>query len=134
MDFLLPYSSQAGVVNKEKPTLAQTPIKRIVTSLPFISLVLCHFGNMFLIYFYQNSMTQYLTKALGFKLAKGGWLSALPWLARMLFGFLFSWAGDMIKKRQCISVTWLRKLATIFCKLTPIYLDYSALVHCQIFN
>jgi len=34
----------------------------------------------------------------------------------MVFGFFFSWAGDTIKRKQIISVTLLRKLATIFCK------------------
>ncbi|XP_046752562.1 sialin-like isoform X2 [Diprion similis] len=111
--------SQVGIVRQEKPTLRQTPVKKIITSVPFISLVCCHFGNMFLLFFYQNSMTQYLTKSLGFKLTKGGALASLPWAGRMVFGFFFSWVGDLIKRRKYISITWLRKFATIFSHLIP---------------
>lgn len=139
MPAVLMHRSQAGILNKEKPTLAQTPMKKIFTSVPFISLVLCHFGNMFLLFFYQNSMTQYLTKSLGFKLTKGGALASLPWAGRMLFGFFFSWIGDTIKRRQYISITWLRKFATIFCKplttLSSYYhlLNIKFLTHLYIF-
>lgn len=112
--FLL--SEQAGTVRKVKPTLKQTPLKEIFTSIPFLSLIVCHFGNMFLLFFYQNAMMIYLTKALGFKLTKGGVAAALPWLFRMVFGFFFSWAGDTLKKKKILSVTAIRKGATIFCK------------------
>ncbi|XP_012253204.1 sialin [Athalia rosae] len=111
--------SQAGTMTNEKPTLAQTPMKKIFLSVPFISLVLCHFGNMFLLFFYQNSMTQYLTRSLGFKLTKGGALASLPWAGRMVFGFLFSWIGDTMRRRHYISISWLRKFATIFSHLIP---------------
>jgi len=110
------YSAQAGIVRTEKPKWEQTPIRQIMTSIPFISLIICHFGNLFLLFFYQNSLMLYLTKALGFQLTKGGAAAGAPWGARMLFGFFFSWAGDTIKRKQIISVTLLRKLATIFCK------------------
>lgn len=58
----------------------------------------------------------YMTKALGFQLTKGGTAAALPWAGRMLFGFFFCWAGDNIKKKQLMSITKLRKCATIFCR------------------
>ncbi|XP_024936933.1 sialin isoform X2 [Cephus cinctus] len=112
-------NSQMGIVRQEKPTLKQTPVKQIFTSIPFWSLIMCHFGNLFLLFFYQNAMMLYLTKALGFKLAKGGAIASLPWAGRMLFGFFFSWAGDTIKKRKLISITALRKGATIFSHLIP---------------
>ncbi|OXU16846.1 hypothetical protein TSAR_005319 [Trichomalopsis sarcophagae] len=109
-------TSQAGTVRSEKPSLKETPLGQIFSSVPFLSLVVCHFGNLFLLFFYQNSMMLYLTKALGFQLTKGGFLASLPWLGRMVFGFFFSWAGDTVKKRQIISLTAFRKCATIFCK------------------
>lgn len=99
----------------QKPTLKETPLGAIFTSVPFISLVICHFGNLFLLFFYQNSMMLYLTKALGFKLTKGGMLASLPWFARMAFGFFFSWAGDTVRKREIVSLTTFRKSASILC-------------------
>ncbi|XP_070516339.1 sialin isoform X1 [Cardiocondyla obscurior] len=116
-DYIL--TAQAGTVRSEKPRWKQTPLLQILTSIPFISLIICHFGNLFLLFFYQNSLMLYLTRALGFKLTRGGAAAGAPWGARMLFGFFFSWAGDTIKKRQIISITLLRKLATIFSHLLP---------------
>ncbi|XP_001606885.1 sialin isoform X2 [Nasonia vitripennis] len=112
-------TSQAGTVRSEKPSLKETPLGQIFSSVPFLSLVVCHFGNLFLLFFYQNSMMLYLTKALGFQLTKGGFLASLPWLGRMVFGFFFSWAGDTVKKRQIISLTAFRKCATIFSHFLP---------------
>lgn len=109
-------SAQAGTVRIEKPTWKQMPLKKIMTSVPFISLIICHFGNLFLLFFYQNSMMLYLTKALGFQLTQGGAAAGAPWAGRMAFGFFFSWAGDTIKRKQIISVTNLRKIATVFCE------------------
>ncbi|XP_058791846.1 vesicular glutamate transporter 1-like isoform X2 [Phymastichus coffea] len=112
-------SSQAGTVRAERPTLKETPLGAIFTSIPFISLIICHFGNLFLLFFYQNSMMLYLTKALGFQLTKGGLLASLPWFARMLFGFFFSWGGDIVKRKQIVSLTAFRKSAMIFSHLLP---------------
>lgn len=60
-------------------------------------------------------MMLYQTKALGFQLTKGGFVAGLPWASRVLFAFIFGWAGDAIKRRGIMSVTTLRKSATVFC-------------------
>ncbi|XP_017761499.1 PREDICTED: sialin isoform X2 [Eufriesea mexicana] len=125
-------SSQAGTVTSKKPSLKDTPIKAIFTSIPFISLVCCHFGNLFLLFFYQNSMMLYLTKALGFELTKGGIAAGLPWACRMLFGFFFSWAGDTLQQREMFPITVIRKGATVFSHLVPgIFLILVGYVGCR---
>ncbi|XP_076669907.1 sialin isoform X2 [Andrena cerasifolii] len=127
-------SSQAGTVAAKKPSLAQTPIKAILTSVPFISLVCCHFGNLFLVFFFQNAMMLYLTKALGFQLTKGGLAASLPWAGRMFFGFIFSWGGDTLKRKQIVSITVLRKGATIFSHFIPgIFLILVGYAGCRLF-
>ncbi|XP_018336997.1 PREDICTED: putative inorganic phosphate cotransporter isoform X3 [Trachymyrmex septentrionalis] len=129
-DYIL--TGQAGIVRTEKPRWKQTPIKQILSSVPFLSLVVCHFGNLFLLFFYQNSLMLYLTKALGFELTKGGAAAGAPWGGRMLFGFFFSWAGDTIKRKKIISITLLRKLATIFSHFIPgIFLILVGYVGCD---
>ncbi|XP_011497474.1 PREDICTED: sialin [Ceratosolen solmsi marchali] len=112
-------NAQAGSVESEKQMLKDMPVKAIMTSVPFICLIILHFGNIFLLFFYQNSLMLYLTKALGFRLVKGGILVSLPWVARMSFGFFFSWASDTIKRKEILSVTALRKFAAIFSHLVP---------------
>ncbi|XP_003399317.1 sialin isoform X2 [Bombus terrestris] len=126
-------SSQAGTVRKEKPSLKETPVKEIFTSIPFLSLVCCHFGNLFLLFFYQNAMMLYLTKALGFELTKGGIAASLPWACRMLFGFFFSWAGDTLKRKEIVSVTIIRKGATFFSHFLPgVFLILVGYVGCDL--
>ncbi|KAL6259838.1 hypothetical protein P5V15_009748 [Pogonomyrmex californicus] len=125
-------TAQAGTVRTEKPQWKQTPIKQILTSVPFISLIICHFGNLFLLFFYQTALMLYLTKALGFQLTKGGAAAGAPWGIRMVFGFFFSWAGDTIKRKRIISVTLLRKLATIFSHFLPgVFLILVGYVGCD---
>ncbi|XP_031849455.1 sialin isoform X2 [Nomia melanderi] len=124
--------AQAGTVRAKKPSLKETPIKAILTSVPFLSLVCCHFGNLFLLFFYQNSMMLYLTKALGFQLSKGGIAASLPWAGRLLLGFFFSWAGDVIKRKEIVSLTVLRKGATVFSHFVPgIFLILVGYVGCR---
>ncbi|XP_020290212.1 putative inorganic phosphate cotransporter isoform X2 [Pseudomyrmex gracilis] len=125
-------NAQAGIVRVEKPKWKETPVKQIARSIPFLSLIICHFGNLFLLFFYQNSLMLYLTKALGFELTKGGAAAGAPWFARMVFGFFFSWGGDVVKKRKIISITLLRKLATIFSHFIPgIFLILVGYVGCN---
>ncbi|KAJ8681680.1 hypothetical protein QAD02_017472 [Eretmocerus hayati] len=112
-------ASQGSTVRADKPALKDTPLKAIFTSIPFLSLVVCHFGNLFLLFFYQNSILLYLTLALGLQITKGGFLAGLPWLARMSFGFFFSWIGDIIKRKQVVSLTTFRKGATVFSHFIP---------------
>ncbi|CAB0031316.1 unnamed protein product [Trichogramma brassicae] len=112
-------ASQAGTVQTIKPSLKETPMMDIFTSVPFIALVICHFGNLFLLYFYSFSLILYMTNSLGMSISKGGAATAVPWFLRMLFGFFFCWFGDLNKKKQFLSTTAFRKLATIFSHLIP---------------
>lgn len=57
-----------------------------------------------------------MNEALGFKLSKAGYLSSLPYLARLLAGFMFGSIGDYVRQKNWLSMTAIRKLFTIFCK------------------
>ncbi|XP_066585125.1 sialin-like [Prorops nasuta] len=111
--------SQANTVSQQKLTLKQIPIQQICTSKPFISLVFCHFGNLFLIFLYQNIMMLYMTKVLRFDLNKSGIMCSMPWVGRMLFGFGFGWIADKIMEKRIMSITALRKCATLFSHFIP---------------
>ncbi|XP_014237171.1 vesicular glutamate transporter 2-like [Trichogramma pretiosum] len=111
--------SQAEVVSQEKMILKEIPLRAICTSIPFISLVICHFGNSFLVFLYQYAMMIYLTKALNMSISKGGLIASLPWIGRLVFGFFFSWIGDNIRQKQIVSLTVFRKCASIFALFIP---------------
>ncbi|XP_066584666.1 sialin-like [Prorops nasuta] len=126
--------SQANAVPQEDLTLKQIPIRQICTSIPFISLVFCHFGNLFLIYLYQNTMMLYMYKVLKINNQKSAILCSLPWIGRMLCIFGFSWMADKIMEKKMMSITTLRKCATIFSHLIPaIMLLMAAYANCHEF-
>ncbi|XP_033218999.1 sialin-like isoform X3 [Belonocnema kinseyi] len=112
-------TGQESTGQNRQHTLKEIPVLAIITSVPFLCLVICHFGNLFLLSFYQNSIMLYLTQALDLTLTKGGFMSALPPLGRMLFAFFFSWAGDTVMRKKLMSLTALRKCASIFSHLVP---------------
>lgn len=106
--------SLAGTLVKQKR--AFPPILPLLTSMPFWSLLLLHYGNLWGLYFLLSAAPKYMSEVLKFNLSKTGILSALPYLARMLFGFVFGAAGDALLKRNILSKTMIRKSFCLFCE------------------
>lgn len=92
------------------------PIFRVLTSIPFLSLMILHYGSLWGLYFLQTAAPMFMTEVLDFNLSKAGILSSLPHLARLLAGFGFGGIGDFIRRRNLINVTMTRKSFCIFCK------------------
>lgn len=92
------------------------PILDVLRSVPFYALTILHYGSMWGLFFLSNAAPKYMNEVLGFKLAKAGFLSSLPYLARMTMGFIFGSIGDVCRKREWLSVTLIRKIFCIFCK------------------
>lgn len=95
---------------------AWPPVAKVLTSLPFWSLMVLHYGNLWGLYFLITAAPKFMNEILGFNLAKAGILSALPYLARAILGFAFGSIGDVIRKKELMSVTMIRKLFCVFCK------------------
>lgn len=66
----------------------------------------------------QKEITRHYQQVLGFKLAKAGFLAALPYLARALAAFGFGSIGDYLRKKSFFTVTTMRKSFCLFCKYT----------------
>lgn len=107
--------SLAGFLAKQKR--AFPPILQLLLSPPFWSLLLLHYGNTWGLFFMLSAAPKYMSEVLKFNLSKTGILSALPYLARMLSGFMFGAIGDALLKRNALSKTMIRKTFCIFCKL-----------------
>ena len=58
----------------------------------------------------------FLSTVLGFNLGHTGILAALPYLARLIFGFIFGLIGDFIRQRKILSTIMVRKGFILFCK------------------
>lgn len=92
------------------------PVFRVLTSIPFLALMILHYGSLWGLYFLQTAAPMFMTEALNFNLSKAGILSSLPHLARLLAGFGFGAIGDFIRRRNFLKVTTTRKSFCIFCE------------------
>lgn len=106
--------SLGGSVSQEKRL---TPFASILTSIPFLALLILHYGSLWGLYFLMTAAPKFMYEALNFNLSKAGVLSALPYLARLLAGFGFGAIGDFIRSRNLMKVTTVRKSFCVFCKL-----------------
>ncbi|XP_058831302.1 sialin isoform X2 [Topomyia yanbarensis] len=95
------------------------PVVKMMTSVPFLALLVLHFGNLWGLYFLITAAPKFMSEVLGFKLAKAGFLAALPYLARALAAFGFGSIGDYLRKKSLFTVTTIRKSFCLFSHIIP---------------
>ncbi|XP_062560564.1 sialin-like [Armigeres subalbatus] len=95
------------------------PFGKVLTSLPFLSLLMLHYGNFWGMNFFITQAPKFMNEVLGFNLSKAGFLSSLPYLARMFSGFFFGYIGDLIRQKQVMSTTAIRKSFCLFSHFIP---------------
>lgn len=108
--------SLGDTISKEKRLL---PIASVFTSVPFIALLILHYGSLWGLFFLMNAAPMFMTQALNFNLSKAGFLAALPPLARLLAGFLFGIIGDYLRRKNFFDVTTIRKSFCLFSHVIP---------------
>lgn len=96
------------VTNKKR----YPPYKALILSLPFWSLMFLHYGSMWGLFFLITATPKFLSEVLGFNLASAGFLSSLPHVARLLCAFGFGAVADLVRRKNWLSVTKMRK---VFC-------------------
>ncbi|XP_028162788.1 putative inorganic phosphate cotransporter isoform X1 [Ostrinia furnacalis] len=102
-----------------KDTKIVPPFKSIFTSLPFLAMVILHYGSNWGLYFVMTAAPKFVSSALGFNLTSTGTLSSLPYLARMIFSLTFGAIGDRIVKQNVVSTTFMRKFFCLFSHVVP---------------
>ncbi|XP_008550970.1 vesicular glutamate transporter 1 [Microplitis demolitor] len=118
-------------VSKQKLAL---PVAAMAKSPPFLVLLWAHFGNMWGIYFLSSNGPKYTLEILGLDMSSGGFLTGLPYIARLGAGAMFAAFGDFIRKRNILSVLWIRKLFMIFSHVGPgVSLLIMTYVECNAF-
>lgn len=95
------------------------PYAKLLISMPFLSLLALHYGNMWGLYFLITAAPKFMSEVLGFSLAKAGFLASLPYLARMFSGFIFGTIGDYVRQKDYMSVTATRKFFCVFSHIIP---------------
>lgn len=88
-------------------------------------MTILHYGNLWGLFLLLNNGPMYMKEVLGFNLTSSGALAALPYLARLTFGLIFGIVGDFIKKREYMSVIFIRKFFCLFCKFPNYDLFYN---------
>lgn len=71
-----------------------------------------------------------MNKVLKFDFKDSGLLASLPHLARFLAGFAFGYIGDVLRLRQWMSPTAIRKVFCLFCKSPEITYNFYS---CEFF-
>ncbi|CAH1118746.1 unnamed protein product [Phaedon cochleariae] len=122
--------SLAGkITNVKRPP----PYKDLVLSIPFWALIILHFGNLWGLFFLMTAGPNFLSSVLGFTLGHTGILAALPYLARLIFGFLFGLLGDLIVKRSWMEKTTIRKSFVLFSHIIPgLFLIVQTFTGCDV--
>lgn len=92
------------------------PIGEMMKSMPFYALLFLHFSDVWGVFFLLTSAPMFMSQVLKFDLQHAGFASSLPYLARLISGFLFGLAGDYLMSKG-VSATKIRKLFCIFCKI-----------------
>lgn len=103
-------------VSKQK---VQLPVKAVATSVPFLVLLWAHFANMWGIYFIATNGPKYTLEVLGFNMKSGGPITGLPYIARLGAGVLFAAAGDYVRRKNFLTLGWIRKIFMIFSHMGP---------------
>ncbi|XP_049826833.1 sialin isoform X2 [Aethina tumida] len=108
-----------GNVNNKKRL---APYGLIFRSVPFLALIVLHFGNLWGLFFLMTAGPNFMSSVLGFDLGHTGILAALPYLARLIFGFVFGSIGDQIRKKNWMTTTTTRKSFVLFSHILPGFL------------
>lgn len=85
-------------------------------SVPFWALAIAQFGNLWGLYLLMTAGPKFMSEVMGFNLRNSGALASLPYLARLICGFIFGCIGDFIRQREFMTVTAIRKFFMLFCK------------------
>lgn len=94
------------------------PFKSLAVSLPFWALTFLHYGSMWGLFFLVTATPKFLTEVLKFNLSSAGFLSSLPHIARLLASFGFGSFADLVRRKNWMDNTKIRKIFCIPCKST----------------
>ncbi|XP_040563687.1 sialin-like isoform X2 [Lepeophtheirus salmonis] len=86
------------------------PLRKILTSPPFIAIIIAHFGQNWGNYTFLTELPTYLSSIQHFSLDKNGFLSALPFLLMWIMAINFGSISDYLIVNNKLSVGATRKL------------------------
>uniref|UniRef100_A0A1B6DF26 Putative inorganic phosphate cotransporter n=1 Tax=Clastoptera arizonana TaxID=38151 RepID=A0A1B6DF26_9HEMI len=88
----------------------KVPVKEILTSMPFYSLALVHFGQNWGFYTLLTLAPSYMNSVLGFDITSNGYFSAMPYLIQWITLIAFSVIADYVIKNNLCTIGVSRKI------------------------
>ncbi|KAJ8980965.1 hypothetical protein NQ317_013419 [Molorchus minor] len=98
-----------GLVSEDRETVP-TPWRSILTSLPFLAILVSHFGQNWGFWTLLTEIPSYMENILLFKIASNSYLSALPYLVLWLLSFVMSPLAEWLIRRRIVSLGVSRKI------------------------
>ena len=105
----------------------KVPWKSILTSVPFIGLMITDSCNTWGLWTLNTNGPTYMKYMLGVDIRTNGLLSGLPMLCRYIGGIFLSSCADWLLYRKYITVVWLRRIFNSISQFGP---TCSMLVRC----
>ncbi|CAL4116671.1 unnamed protein product [Meganyctiphanes norvegica] len=87
------------------------PWKEVMTSLPFWAMILASLGNNFGFFTLLTELPTYLSSIQHYDMQSSGFLSALPYLAMLVFSLIWIALIDYLSARDKITILTVRKLS-----------------------
>jgi len=104
---------------KTKPQSYKVPWKSITTSGPFWAIVVSSLASGWGFWTLLTLLPTYMKNILQFDIKSNSLLSALPYIIMWIFGILFSFFVDYLRRISYLTTGGIRKLATIICLVLP---------------
>ncbi|XP_050423926.1 putative inorganic phosphate cotransporter [Adelges cooleyi] len=106
-----------GKTVKMQSKLLPIPWKSMLTSRPLLINALTQNGGVWGLLTLATQSPTYFNFVLGLNIKKTGLWSGMPYIARWLFAFGFGMFSDFLIKSKKLTITNVRKLATILCNI-----------------
>lgn len=87
-----------------------TPWREMLTSVPFISLIVVHAGQNWGYWTLLTKIPVYMKYILKLDIKENAVLSSLPYLTMLIMCFVFSWVADVLIRHDVVPLKYSRKL------------------------
>ncbi|GFQ97416.1 hypothetical protein TNCT_257231 [Trichonephila clavata] len=99
-------SDQKIELNTELPPI---PWSKVLTSVPFLALVVTQLGQDWSFYTVLNDLPTYFATVLHFKVEKNGFLSSFPYLLQTAVGLVVGFVADALIRKNIATTNFVRK-------------------------
>lgn len=124
---------KCGTVEAEARTTIVTPWRQMLTSVPFLSLIVVHGAQNWGYWTLLTKIPVYMKYILKMDIKQNAMLSALPYLANVIMCFAFSWLAEILIRRKWVPLQHSRKFFnSIGARVGLLWSDATRLILCSV--